>query len=334
MSMVNTSGNDLFQLAKDIESTIAQIQSTAASIYTRYQQLGVGWNDRKYIELGGIVQESLRALKKVVESLTQGQKCVELLAQRIQEYEATNLGGNSSPGALTRHLTTSETSNLWERVLKNTDELIATYRTEMIAHGVFDGALLTKFLALQQKKMLQYEAEMLNVASGNRPPLNDDDIHHYVIAGENSPYTYSNLISEFGDFCLQQVNAWVRDINPNPNHDPRRDINCGQCAAAVYRRMNGDDSAVAGLGTYSIAEMNRITGRTQTAMTPAQIENYLRTQGAGAHVVVGVDRASGAGHWFNAFYDGRQVYTIEGQGGCVNGWPPNYGNVVHWDVSI
>ena len=97
--------------------------------------------------------------------------------------------------------------------------------------------------------------------------------------------------------------------------------------------MNGDDHAVAGLGTYSIPEMNEITGRTQTTMTPEEIESYLVAQGAGSHVVVGVDRASGAGHWFNAFYDGRQIYTIEGQGGCVSGWPPDYGDVVHWDAS-
>ena len=47
-----------------------------------------------------------------------------------------------------------------------------------------------------------------------------------------------------------------------------------------------------------------------------------------------MDRASGEGHWFNAYYDGYQVYTIEGQGGEIRGWPPDYGNVVHWDVSI
>lgn len=141
-------------------------------------------------------------------------------------------------------------------------------------------------------------------------------------------------LNEFGVQSIEGVQEWIGKINPNPYRDPRRTVNCGKCAAAVYQRLNGDSSAVAGLGTYSIEEMNALTGRTQMSMTPGEIERYLIGQGPGAHVVVGVDRASGAGHWFNAYYDGHRVYTIEGQGGTVGGWPPDYGNVVHWDVSV
>lgn len=140
--------------------------------------------------------------------------------------------------------------------------------------------------------------------------------------------------NEFGVQSIESVKGWVGSINPNPGNDPRRNVNCGQCAAAVFKRLNGDNTAVAGLGTYSIPEMNQLTGKTQTTMSPDQIKNYLISQGPGSHAVVGVDRASGAGHWFNAYYDGHQVYTIEGQGGEIRGWPPDYGNVVHWDVSI
>lgn len=142
------------------------------------------------------------------------------------------------------------------------------------------------------------------------------------------------VLNEFGVQSIESVKGWVGSINPNPGNDPRRNVNCGQCAAAVFKRLNGDNSAVAGLGTYSISEMNQLTGKTQTSMSPDQIRNYLISQGPGAHAVVGVDRASGAGHWFNAYYDGHQIYTIEGQGGEIRGWPPDYGNIVHWDVSI
>ena len=334
MSIVNADSSALLAVWQNIKTAISSVEATKASINRKYQQLGEGWSDRKYRELGDAVQECNRALNETLKILSQGGKFVCSLARSLQEYDDVNLGGNRSSGATSRHLTAEETNDRWKNVLNNTDELIETYRAEMIAHGAFDGALLTKFLSLQRSQMLQYEGELLNVASGNRPPLNDNEIYHYVIVGENSPYNYSHLVNDFGDFCVQQIDSWVGKINPNPHNDPRRNFNCGQCAAAVYRRINGDDNAVAGLGTYSIHEMNTITGRTQTTMTPAQIEDYLRTQGAGAHVVVGVDRASGAGHWFNAFYDGRQVYTIEGQGGYRDGWPPDYGNVVHWDVSI
>ena len=141
-------------------------------------------------------------------------------------------------------------------------------------------------------------------------------------------------LNEFGVQSIEGIQGWLGEINPNPNGDPRRGKNCGKCAAAVFQRLNGDSGATAGLGTYSIEEMNGITGRTQTAMTPGEIERYLIGQGPGAHAVVGVDRASGAGHWFNAYYDGHRVYTIEGQDGTVGDWPPDYGPVVYWDVSV
>lgn len=156
--------------------------------------------------------------------------------------------------------------------------------------------------------------------------------------GSSTPGTGTSegqiALNKFGVQSIDSVKSWIGSINHNPGNDPRRNVNCGQCAAAVFKRLNGDNSAVAGLGTYSIPEMNQITGKTQTTMSPDQIKNYLISQGPGSHAVVGVDRASGAGHWFNAYYDGHQVYTIEGQSGEIRGWPPDYGNVVHWDVSM
>ena len=225
-------------------------------------------------------------------------------------------------------------NSAWQATLKNVDETIGTYHAEMTARGAYDGAMLQRFLAEQKKQMLQYESSVLEANAGNRPPLSDSEIYHYVTVGENSTYNYEYLANQFSEFCMKDIRSWVGQINPNPKNDPRRRVNCGKCAEAVYQRLNGNMKATASLGTYSIPQMNALTGRTQTTMTPAQIESYLRQQGAGSHVVVGVDRAAGSGHWFNAFYDGRNVYTIEGQGGAVNGWPPDYGNVVHWDASI
>lgn len=140
--------------------------------------------------------------------------------------------------------------------------------------------------------------------------------------------------NEFGVQSVESIGKWLKEINPNPQNDMKRYENCGKCAAAVFMRLNGNQSAFAGIGTYSIRQMNKLTGKTQTAMTPDQIRDFLIAQGPGSHAVVGVDRASGAGHWFNAYYDGHQVYTIDGQDGSISGWPPNYGKVVHWDVSI
>lgn len=140
--------------------------------------------------------------------------------------------------------------------------------------------------------------------------------------------------NEFGVQSVESIGKWLNEVNPNPQNDKKRYENCGKCAVAVFMRLNGNQNAFAGIGTYSIRQMNKLTGKTQTTMAPDQIKDFLIAQGPGSHAVVGVDRESGAGHWFNAYYDGYQVYTIDGQDGSISGWPPDYGNVVHWDVSI
>lgn len=336
MADVNVTSEIIKSQLMELKQAAEQISSARQYIVQQYQQVSSHWNDSKSRELGAIVNESNSALRSIEKTFLQGQKNLLLLLREVMEYESTNItsSGSGADGGYSRHFSPEEASAHYQSTIESIDEMLQNYRTELVAHGAMDGAMLTKFLAKQRADMLQYETEEIKVAQGLREPLSDEERYHYVIVGENSPYSYDNLMDEFGQFCMSDIQSWVSDINPNPNNDPRRHVNCGKCAAAVFERLNGSNSAVAGLGTYSISEMNTITGRTQTPMGPSDIENYLRTQGAGSHVVVGVDRANGAGHWFNAFFDGHQVYTIEGQGGEINGWPPDYGNVVHWDASI
>ena len=161
------------------------------------------------------------------------------------------------------------------------------------------------------------------------------ELHNGIYPNSSKSISEAKIsYNEFGVQSVESIGKWLKEINPNPQNDMKRYENCGKCAAAVFMRLNGNQSAFAGIGTYSIRQMNKLTGKTQTAMTPDQIRDFLIAQGPGSHAVVGVDRASGAGHWFNAYYDGHQVYTIDGQDGSISGWPPNYGKVVHWDVSI
>ena len=105
---------------------------------------------------------------------------------------------------------------------------------------------------------------------------------------------------------------------------------------AVEKRLNGDnpDAVASDKNIGTISGMNDATGMEQKPMTPDEIRDYLVAQGPGSHGVVGVDRSVGPGHWFNAYYDGDQVYAIDGQSGEIRGWPPDYGNVSNWDFSV
>lgn len=136
-----------------------------------------------------------------------------------------------------------------------------------------------------------------------------------------------------------EIRNWIAQINPgysDSQFDPRSS-NCGKCAHAVFDALNGGPVRDAGIGTLSQREMADALGREQVHATPSAIAERLREKGAGAHAVVGIDREKGAGHWFNAYNDGKDVWAIDGQAGTVSGWPPDYGStqnpVIYWDVS-
>jgi hypothetical protein len=169
-------------------------------------------------------------------------------------------------------------------------------------------------------------------AAGDHPVTPaPDGLDHHLPIGPTQP-------ESVGD-----IHKWLPEINHGPGMDitdPARGVNCGECAAAIEQRLSGAvPDATAGLGTLSIPEMEAATGLQQVPGTPTQIEQYLISRGRGAHTVVGVDRAGGvAGHWFNAYYDGKNVYAIDGQTGQILGWPPNMDApgypVTNWDYGV
>lgn len=138
---------------------------------------------------------------------------------------------------------------------------------------------------------------------------------------------------------LHHVETWINEINPN--FDPF-DVespychNCGSCAYAVYRRLEGHCGVVATAENIPMNwQMEALTGMRQIRMSPEAIESTLLEQGSGAHAIIGIDRACGPGHWFNAANIDGKVYAIDGQTGTIVGWPPtDLGNVVNWEMSM
>jgi len=141
--------------------------------------------------------------------------------------------------------------------------------------------------------------------------------------------------SEVAD--VEPVSDWVSDVNVN--YDPF-DINspynnnCGECAEFVYNKLEGKETTEVGTGTLTIEQMEEVTGVPQVEMTTDEIKQNLIDQGPGSHGVVGIDRVDMPGHWFNACYDGNEVYMVDGQSGEYTPWPPtDLGNVSKMDFS-
>lgn len=136
---------------------------------------------------------------------------------------------------------------------------------------------------------------------------------------------------------IDDIKSWLPEVNPGFTGDATdpRSSNCGATTQAVFTRLNGGELSPAGLGTASIAEMEAFTGQPQTPMSPNQIRDALIAGGEGSHAVVGVDRANGQdGHWLNAYFDGTNVYAVDGQTGQISPWPPHLGDVTGWDAAV
>lgn len=105
MGQVNANSQELIQALRNIQAGNRSIETTRNMIRTKYQQLGADWNDKKYKELGDILQECNHALNEVLKILLQAEKYLALLYKHIQEYESVNLGGaNSARNAFVQSL--------------------------------------------------------------------------------------------------------------------------------------------------------------------------------------------------------------------------------------
>lgn len=176
------------------------------------------------------------------------------------------------------------------------------------------------------------EGEVYEIHSENRP----QDLSEEVDSVSAAELSEAEEVSEVRP--IDEMDKWLEDINPN--FDPF-DINspycnnCGSCAYAVYQRLEGNNEICATAENIGYNEqMEALTGMEQVSMSPQEIEARLLEQGDGAHAIIGIDRVTGPGHWFNAANIGGKVVAIDGQSGEITDWPPDYGNVKNWEMSI
>lgn len=193
----------------------------------------------------------------------------------------------------------------------------------------FDEAQIADFLKADKS---EYQKEFLADAF----PGQDVDPNVFRHINETSDSTAVGEISEIKP--IENLNGWLKDINPNYDAfdvDSPYSNNCGSCTYAVYQRLEGNPDICATAENIGYnSEMEALTGMEQVSMSPQEIEARLLEQGDGAHAIIGIDRSYGPGHWFNAACIDGKVVAIDGQSGEINDWPPDYGDVVNWEMSI
>lgn len=93
---VNVDINELTDFSQKVRTAINSIEISKSGMLKKYQQLGETWNDKKYRELGVIVQECNKAFNEILKTLYVSDKFLKNLVKSINEYEKINFYNESS----------------------------------------------------------------------------------------------------------------------------------------------------------------------------------------------------------------------------------------------
>ena len=112
MSMVNADSVQLFAMLKKMQDSMSSIETTKKSVKMKYEQLGAGWQDKKYNELGVVVRDCNKALNDILVIMLQAEKYVALLAKSLSEYESVQLGSTNGISASTPSICVSPLASI------------------------------------------------------------------------------------------------------------------------------------------------------------------------------------------------------------------------------
>lgn len=96
MSDVSVSLEELKKQFSAMSKESSELEAVRKKLLSQYQQLGSGWKDAKYKQLGAIVTECNNALRSIEKTLLEGQKSMLSIIAAVQEYESTNISGSGS----------------------------------------------------------------------------------------------------------------------------------------------------------------------------------------------------------------------------------------------
>lgn len=171
MSTVNADVAELLQSWNNIKAAITSIESTRSSVTKKYQQLDGGWKDKKYKELGNVVQDCNKALNEILKILSKGEKFIGSLTRSLQEYEGVEIDSTEKDcnrnafieslhsNVMILKKTDAEKLQDFKRGIVAIDEIIENYAVSLenrgLPRGIVMDAVLNHQRNLQQAELLR-----------------------------------------------------------------------------------------------------------------------------------------------------------------------------------
>ena len=237
---------------------------------------------------------------------------------------------------------------------------VATYNDYMTSHNWRKEDFPVYSKTLEWRRLVHaaypnYRRPSLNQATARRLLSEYMNGHNYgrsdyAIYSKDPEWQYLTLTSYPETMAIGRT--WAKEVNPNYEnmalpYEKRKLYcrNCGSCAFVLEQHFNGvaPEQKASSVNIDTDQGMEQATGLTCKYMHPGSIKELLIARGPGSHLIVGINRKPvrvvrdgkeillpQLGHWFNAYYDGKQVYTVDGQTGHIYDWPHDYGDVSEW----
>ena len=209
MSIVNADASELMQSWKNIKTAISSIEATKSSMTRKYLQLNGEWKDKKYKELGDVVQECSKALNDILKVLSQGEKFIGSLAKSLQNYESVNLGnslnqGQSENGAgeLSRTLGSIGSSSLFANLFNRNQ-------------NIYDALKNVEYRPIQSAFSARSEEQIISSISGGDMTEGSCSSLALAYAGNRAGYT----VFDFRDGRSREVFSSRSSIEQIANLD-------------------------------------------------------------------------------------------------------------------
>lgn len=245
MGQVNAGYNDLLQILHNMQVGIHSIETTRDMIKLKYQQLGSDWTDKKYRELGDVVQECYRALGDVLKIILQAEKYVATLAKTVQEYDNVSLGeSNSARNAFAQGLRVDDAGQ------GNSYEYCLGVLTQGSFPNGYSDVLTQRYENAEPmvKKVFDSFADKLMIRDSNYPV---SEIAHYTPNGteEHPRGVYYNAAADMNDprgagntyyhELAHMIDHAATEYEGNLSNSPEFAVALIQDGQQILRRYNG-----------------------------------------------------------------------------------------------